>query len=152
MTLDKIVLKIKLSETAKEFSLPSYATAGSAGIDLRADIKESLLLKPKDRCLVPTGIFMQLPENYEGQIRSRSGLAINHGVVVLNSPGTIDSDYRGEIKVILINHSNDEYNINRGDKIAQMIISKYVNILISEEEDLSQTKRAAGGFGSSGYN
>ncbi len=132
------------------FDLPKYATEDSAGVDLRANISSALELKPMQRALVPTGIFIELPRGYEAQIRPRSGLAAKHGITVLNSPGTIDPDYRGEIKVILINLSDKPYSIEPGERIAQMIISKFERIQWQEVDSLQPTDRGQGGFGHSG--
>ena len=131
-----------------DLPLPAYATSGSAGLDLRS--AESLTLKPGARALVPTGIAIALPDNFEAQVRPRSGLAVKHGVTVLNSPGTIDSDYRGEIKVPLINHGQEDFIINRGDRIAQMVIAPVSMATLIEVESLDETDRGTGGFGSSG--
>jgi dUTP pyrophosphatase len=129
-------------------ALPSYATPGSAGMDLRA--AESLTLEPGARALVATGIAIALPEGYEAQVRPRSGLAVKHGVTVLNSPGTVDSDYRGEIKVPLINHGKEDFAITRGDRIAQMVIAAVTTVQLVEVATLDETARGSGGFGSSG--
>ncbi|MBC8046020.1 MAG: dUTP diphosphatase [Fimbriimonadaceae bacterium] len=141
--------KIKIINTSSNPN-PSYATAFSAGMDLRANISETVELKSLERKLIPTGIFIELPAGYEAQIRPRSGLAINSGITMLNSPGTIDSDYRGEIKVIAINLSFEPFIINNGDKIAQMVIAKHETIEWENVEVLSETKRNSGGFGHSG--
>jgi len=130
--------------------LPSYATPNSAGMDIRANLNSDLLLPPNIPMMVPTGLYMELPEEHEAQIRPRSGMAEKHGVTVCNSPGTIDADYRGEIKVILINLSKDDFTIHHGDRIAQMVIAKYEKAGITEVEELSGTERGEGGFGSSG--
>ncbi len=130
--------------------LPSYSTEYSAGLDLRADIFEPIDLQPLERVIVPTGLYIELPVGYEAQIRPRSGLAAKHGITVLNSPGTIDADYRGEIKIILVNLSNDLYTINPSDRIAQMIISKFEKIEFQLVEKLSETVRSEGGFGHTG--
>lgn len=132
--------------------LPSYETAFSAGMDLRAHLQEALLLNPLERCMVPTGLFIELPEGHEAQVRPRSGLAAKHGVTVLNSPGTIDADYRGEIKVILVNLSQQPFTINSGDRIAQMIIARHERVTFSQTSELNQTERGAGGFGHTGTN
>ena len=129
---------------------PAYATTHSAGMDLRANISEPIELKPLERILIPTGIFIELPDGYEAQIRPRSGLAINHGITMLNTPGTIDADYRGELKVITVNLSNQPYTINPGDKIAQMIIAKHEKVEWINVDELSSTERDAGGFGHTG--
>ena len=131
-------------------SLPLYGTAQSAGVDLRADISESVVLKPLERKLIPTGLYIQLPDGYEAQVRPRSGLAINKGVTVLNSPGTIDADYRGEIKIILINLSLEDFIVNNGDRIAQMIISSYNQVEWEEVDLLDESDRGEGGFGHTG--
>ncbi len=130
--------------------LPSYQTEGSAGMDLRADLDAPVLLKPMERALISTKLFIELPLGYEAQIRPRSGLAFKNGITVLNSPGTIDSDYRGEIKVLLVNLSMEEFLINDGERIAQMIISKYEQINWLPVKELANSQRAAGGFGSTG--
>lgn len=130
--------------------LPTYATGLSAGMDLRADIKEALTLHTLDRVLVPTGLYIELPAGYEAQIRTRSGLAIKHGIVSLNSPGTVDADYRGEIGVELINLSRDPYTIYPGERIAQMVVAKHENVQFETVDELSETKRGKGGFGHTG--
>ena len=133
--------------------LPQYATPQSAGLDLRANIEAPIELRPMERHLIPTGLFMALPAGYEAQVRPRSGLAIKHGITVLNTPGTIDADYRGEIGVILINLSQEPFEIQPGERIAQMVIAKFVQAEFQEVaalEDLSDTERGAGGFGHSG--
>lgn len=131
-------------------SLPAYETILSAGMDLRAFIDESIVIKPLQRILIPTGLFMELVEGLEAQIRPRSGLAFKNGITVLNSPGTIDADYRGEIKVLLVNLSDTDFTVNNGDRIAQMVISNYVKINWTNTESLSETQRGAGGFGHTG--
>tara|TARA_B110000977_G_scaffold141643_1_gene179694 strand:- start:749 stop:1183 length:435 start_codon:yes stop_codon:yes gene_type:complete len=130
--------------------LPTYATELSAGMDLYANIESPILLKPMQRILVKTGLFIALPNNYEAQIRPRSGLAFKHGLSVLNSPGTIDADYRGEIGVLLVNLSTDDYVIEDGTRIAQMVIAPYTKVTFNSVEELSETHRGAGGFGSTG--
>ncbi|MES2847409.1 MAG: dUTP diphosphatase [Bacteroidota bacterium] len=130
--------------------LPAYATEGSAGMDLRANITETIILQPLQRHLVPTGLFIELPLGYEAQVRPRSGMAINHGITCLNSPGTVDSDYRGEIKVILINLSNEPQQIKHGDRIAQMVISKVEQAHLELVQSLNETVRGGGGFGHTG--
>ncbi len=131
-------------------SLPAYATALSAGLDLRANLEEPLVLQPLQRVLVPTGLFMALPAGVEAQVRPRSGLALKHGITVLNSPGTIDADYRGEICVILINLSSEPFTINDGERIAQMVIARHEQAEWLATETLDDTERGAGGFGHSG--
>ena len=130
--------------------LPAYETIQSAGMDLRANLEESITLQPMQRCLVPTGLFMALPAGYEAQVRPRSGLAIKKGITVLNAPGTIDADYRGEVCVVLINLSNEPFVINDGERIAQMVIAKYEQVNWSEVDVLDETERGAGGFGHTG--
>lgn len=130
--------------------LPAYATEGSAGMDLRAQLNEAVLLLPLERKLIPTGLFIELPQGYEAQVRPRSGLAINQGITCLNSPGTIDSDYRGEIKIILINLSNEPQEIKQGDRIAQLVISKVEQATLNLVEDIALTERGTGGFGHTG--
>ncbi|MCI7728649.1 MAG: dUTP diphosphatase [Bacteroidales bacterium] len=130
--------------------LPKYSTIQSAGLDLRANIDTPVILKPLERKLIPTGLFIALPDGYEAQIRPRSGLALKNGITVLNTPGTIDADYRGEIEVILINLSNEPFTINDGDRICQMVISKYETIEWTSVQILSETTRGEGGFGHSG--
>lgn len=132
--------------------LPEYATEGSAGLDLRASLKEPMSLRPFERCPVPTGIKIELPSGYEGQIRPRSGLAAKEGITVLNSPGTIDSDFRGEVKVLLINLSHETQEINNGDRIAQLVVAPYSKINWHEVKELSSTEREDGGYGHSGKN
>jgi dUTP pyrophosphatase len=142
-------MKIKIVNKSQN-SLPQYSTAQSAGVDLRADLAEPLILRPFERMLIPTGLFIQLPDGYEAQVRPRSGLAISKGVTVLNSPGTIDADYRGEIKIILINLSKEDFVINNGERIAQMIISSYKQVEWDKVEFLDESDRGAGGFGHTG--
>ena len=130
--------------------LPSYATADAAGMDLRANLETALTLQPLERTLVPTGLFMELPAGFEAQVRPCSGLAIKQGLTLLNTPGTIDADYRGEIKVIMINLSNEPQTIQHGDRIAQMVIAPFVQATLAEVPELSDTARGAGGFGHTG--
>jgi len=130
--------------------LPNYETDLSAGMDLRAFIEEPIVLKPLERILVPTGLHIQLPKGFEAQIRPRSGLATKFGITVLNSPGTIDADYRGEVKVIMVNLSNENFTVNNGERIAQMVISKHERIEWELSEVLDETERGAGGFGHTG--
>lgn len=130
--------------------LPAYETEGSAGMDIRANLTAPIVLKPLERSLVPTGLFIELPVGYEAQVRPRSGLAIKHGITCLNSPGTIDSDYRGEVKVILVNLSNEEQTLHHGDRIAQIIISRVEQAQWQPVTELAETKRGAGGFGHTG--
>lgn len=130
--------------------LPSYATIHSAGMDIRANIETPITLKPLQRAMIPTGLFIELPQGYEAQIRPRSGLAAKHGITVLNTPGTIDADYRGEIKVILVNVSDEAFTINDGERICQMVIARHETIEWQLTETLSETDRGEGGFGHSG--
>ena len=132
------------------YPCPAYATEQSAGMDLKAHLEESLILKPLQRALVPTGLFMALPAGYEAQVRPRSGLAAKHGITVLNTPGTIDADYRGEIKVILVNLSDEAFEIVPGERIAQMVIARHEKVEWEEVNELDATGRGAGGFGSTG--
>ena len=131
-------------------ALPQYATSQSAGIDLRANLAEPVVLKPMERKLIPTGLFIGLPEGYEAQIRPRSGLALKHGITVLNTPGTIDADYRGEIGVILINLSTEDFKIEHGERICQMVIARHEQAEWIQVEELNETERGAGGFGHTG--
>lgn len=142
-------VEIKRLPNNEDLPLPAYETAGAAGMDLRA--AEAVTLKPGGRHLVPTGLSIALPQGFEAQVRPRSGLAVKHGVTVLNSPGTIDCDYRGEVKVPLINHGQDDFIIARGDRIAQMVIAPVTRISWAEVESLDETVRGTGGFGSSGH-
>ena len=140
---------IKIVNKSKN-SLPQYATADSSGMDIRASLNEPLTIRPLERTLVSTGLYIELPQGYEGQVRPRSGLAINHGITCLNTPGTIDADYRGEIKIILINLSHEAHVIQPGDRIAQMIIQKTERAILVPVEQLNETPRSAGGFGHTG--
>jgi dUTP pyrophosphatase len=142
-------VKIRIINKSKH-PLPSYATSASAGMDLRANIDSPIVLKSLERTLIPTGLFIELPVGYEAQIRPRSGLAFKNGITVLNAPGTIDADYRGEIKVILVNLSKEDFIINDGERIAQMIIAKHEHAEWVQVETLLETERGSGGFGSTG--
>lgn len=142
-------MKIKIVNRSKH-ALPEYATPLSAGLDLRANLEEPVTLKSLERKLIPTGLFIELPEGYEAQIRPRSGLAIKHGVSLVNTPGTIDADYRGEIGVIVINLSKDDFTIENGERICQMVIAKHERAEWIEVESLNETERGAGGFGHTG--
>jgi dUTP pyrophosphatase len=141
--------RVKIINTS-DLPLPQYQTELSAGMDIPAYIESSVTLKPGDRTLIPTGLFLEIPPGYEMQIRPRSGLALKHGITVLNSPGTIDADYRGEIKVLLINHGREPFVISKGDRIAQMILAKYEVISWEATSQLNTTERGDGGYGSSG--
>jgi dUTP pyrophosphatase len=145
------MLEVKIINKSKH-GLPEYATELSAGMDLRANLDNSITLKPLERYLVPTGIYLGLPKGYEVQVRPRSGLAIKNGITVLNTPGTVDADYRGEICVILVNLSSEEFVINDGDRIAQMVIAKHEQALLEIVNILEETERGEGGFGHTGTN
>ena len=147
--MNEIIIKI-INKSGNE--LPDYATPGAAGMDLRAFIDEPIILKSLERKLIPTGLFIEIPEGYEAQVRPRSGLAIKHGLTCLNSPGTVDSDYRGELKVILINLSQEEHIVENGDRIAQMVFSKVQKASLQPVTDLEATIRNDGGFGHTGHN
>lgn len=142
-------MKIKIVNRSKH-PLPEYATPHSAGMDLRADIDGPVVLKPLQRALIPTGIYIQLPEGYEAQIRPRSGLAIKHGISLVNTPGTIDADYRGEIRVILVNLSADDFSVNDGERICQMVIAQHARAEWEVADKLDETERGTGGFGHTG--
>ncbi len=130
--------------------LPGYESNASAGMDIRASLDQPVILKPLERAMIPTGLFIELPEGYEAQIRPRSGLAVKEGITVLNSPGTVDADYRGEIKVILVNLSNENFTVENGERIAQMIVASHERVEWTLAEELLETVRGAGGFGSTG--
>ena len=143
------MLKVKINNRGRQ-PLPTYATALSAGMDLRANIEEDITLLPLQRQLVPTGLHIALPEGYEAQIRPRSGLALKHGITVLNTPGTVDADYRGEIMVLLVNFSNEPFIVKDGERIAQMIVAKHEQVSFELTETLDETERGAGGYGHTG--
>lgn len=143
------MVKIEVINKGRQ-PLPAYATAQSAGMDLRANIPESITLQPLERRLIPTGLYIALPEGYEAQVRPRSGLALKHGITVLNSPGTIDSDYRGELMVLLINLSQDPFTVNDGERIAQLVIARHEQAVLTAVEVLDKTERGAGGYGHTG--
>jgi dUTP pyrophosphatase len=130
--------------------LPHYATDHSAGLDLRANLEVPVVLAPGQRALIPTGLYLELPEGTEAQVRPRSGLAFKHGVTVLNSPGTIDADYRGEVGVLLINHGQEPFTVNDGERIAQLVVARYIRVSFAEVPDLRASERGAGGFGHTG--
>lgn len=142
-------MKVKIVNHSP-FDLPAYATALSAGMDLRADLSEAVVLGPLERTLVPTGLHIELPAGYEAQIRPRSGLAAKHGISIVNAPGTIDADYRGEIKVILVNLSNEPFAIHPGERIAQMVVARHEQVEWEAVETLEESLRGSGGFGSTG--
>jgi dUTP pyrophosphatase len=131
--------------------LPAYETAGAAGMDLRAVLETPVLLEPMERALIPTGLFIELPIGFEAQIRPRSGLAFKHGVTVLNSPGTIDADYRGEVKVLLVNLSSQAFTVNHGERVAQLVVASHAQVQWVAVDELNDTLRGAGGFGSTGH-
>ena len=143
------MIEVKVVNASRE-ALPAYQTPLSAGMDLRANVTEPLVLQPGQRALVPTGLRIELPAGYEAQIRPRSGLAFKHGLTVLNSPGTIDADYRGEIQVLLVNLSDQAFEIKRGERIAQMVVARHERVQWIETDELSETERGAGGFGHTG--
>lgn len=143
------MVKIEVINKGRQ-QLPAYATAQSAGMDLRANIPESITLQPLERRLIPTGLHIALPEGYEAQVRPRSGLALKHGITVLNSPGTIDSDYRGELMVLLINLSQNPFTVNDGERIAQLVIARHEQAVLTAVEVLDKTERGAGGYGHTG--
>ena len=143
------MLEVKIVNRSRH-ALPAYATAGAAGMDLRAQLEAPITLVPLGRVLVPTGLFIELPQGYEAQVRPRSGLAIKHGLTVLNSPGTIDADYRGEIKVALVNLSAEPFEIQDGERIAQLVVARHEQVVWQPVEELGETERGAGGFGHTG--
>ena len=144
------MVKILIKKLYPEVKLPSYKTSGASGMDLMAFIKSAITIEPKTSCLIPTGLSMAFSEEYEVQIRPRSGLAAKNNISVLNTPGTIDSDYRGEIKVIIYNHGNDKFVVNNGDRIAQIVLTPVIKMKIEETDNLPETIRGKGGFGSTG--
>jgi dUTP pyrophosphatase len=149
--MENINIKIKrISKEYNDIPLPEYATEGSAGMDIRAAVKESLIVKMGEVVIVPTNLSVEIPQGYEIQVRPRSGLAAKHGIGILNSPGTIDSDYRGEIKIILINFGKEDFTIQKGERIAQLIISRVFRANFKEESSLNVSKRGSGGFGHTG--
>lgn len=142
-------MEIKIINTSDN-PLPAYETDLSAGMDLRANLDEPVTVKPLARCIVPTGLFIELPAGFEAQVRPRSGLAAKYGITILNSPGTIDADYRGEVKVIMVNLSNEEFTIHHGDRIAQMVIARHERAILVQTDIINETSRGAGGFGHTG--
>lgn len=144
------IVQIKQLENAKGLPMPHYATKQSAGLDLPAAIEDNIIIKAGEAKIIPTGIAIALPSGFEAQIRPRSGLAAKHSITVLNSPGTIDADYRGEVKALLINHSKEDFTITRGMRIAQMVITKYEHVKFDEVQSLEETQRGSSGFGSTG--
>ena len=148
--MKKVTIKIKKIKGCEDLPLPSYMTPSSSGMDLFAAVGDEVMIKPGEIKLIPCGFMMELPEGYEAQIRPRSGLALKYGITVLNSPGTIDADYRGEVKVILINHGKHDFTVKRGDRIAQMVLSEVIKAEFIEAEVLEITERGKGGFGHTG--
>ncbi|MBL7939710.1 MAG: dUTP diphosphatase [Flavobacteriales bacterium] len=151
MTLIAADLSVRITNKGRH-QLPDFATEHSAGMDLRANLDASITLAPGQRALIPTGLFLELPEGTEAQVRPRSGLAFKHGVTVLNAPGTIDADYRGEVGVLLINHGQEPFEVKDGERVAQLVIARYLRVTFEESADLRATERGAGGFGHSGTN
>lgn len=143
-------IDIKLLENGQGLDLPSYATEGSAGMDLKAAVENPVEIKPGERSLIPTGISIAIPRGYNGEIRPRSGLALKYGITVLNTPGTVDSDYRGELKVLLINHGSENFIVERGMRIAQLVLQQYATVEWRQVDDLSNTERSGRGYGSTG--
>jgi len=150
MNPERVVVRVRRDPAAADLALPRYMTPGAAGLDLPAAVIEPLVLQPGDRALVPTGLYLALPPGIEGQVRPRSGLALRHGVTCLNSPGTIDSDYRGQVQVILINLGREPFTINRGERIAQLILGRVIQGDLELVADLDDTERSGGGFGHTG--
>ncbi|MBN2569132.1 MAG: dUTP diphosphatase [Deltaproteobacteria bacterium] len=148
--MEEIKVSVKRLPGNADISFPGYMTEGSSGMDVFAAVKGEKVIMPGERMLIPSGIMMGLPKGYEAEIRPRSGLAVKYGVTILNSPGTIDSDYRGEVKIVLINHGSEPFMVHRGDRIAQMIVNRVCRVSWNLEEDLEKTDRACGGFGHTG--
>ena len=148
--MEKIKILLKKKEGCEDLPIPRYATSGSSGMDLVADVNEDIVLKPGDIKLISAGIYISIPEGYEAQVRPRSGLALKHGISLVNTPGTIDSDYRGLINIIIINHGKEPFTIKRGDRIAQMVIKEVIRAEIEIKDSLDETVRSAGGFGHTG--
>lgn len=144
-------IKVKIINRSHH-QLPAYETHGAAGMDVRAFLKEPVVLQPLERALIPTGLYMQLPQGYECQIRPRSGLAYRHGITIANAPGTVDADFRGEIKVILLNLSNEPFTVNDGERVCQMVIAKYEKVSWEQVDRIDETERGDGGFGHTGVN
>ncbi len=145
-----MIINFKKFDSSKPAVIPEYKTSGSAGMDISSSSEEKIIIKVSERRLIPTNLIVEIPVKFEGQIRPRSGLALNHGITVLNSPGTIDSDYRGEIKVLLINHGSEDFVISFGDRIAQLIISGYEHAKLNSSSEITNTERGDGGYGSTG--
>jgi dUTP pyrophosphatase len=147
---DELEIPVRILPHGEGLELPAYATALSAGVDLRAAVSAPLTLKPMERALVPTGLALALPEGFEAQIRPRSGLALKHGITCLNSPGTIDADYRGEVKVLLVNLGAEDFIVHRGERVAQMVVARHARAGFVQSDQLSETARGEGGFGHTG--
>jgi dUTP pyrophosphatase len=151
--MNEVNMKIKrISEKFSDIELPNYATEGSAGMDIRAAIDDEVVIKAGEIKLISTNIILEIPVGYEIQVRPRSGLALKHGITLLNAPGTIDSDYRGEVGIIMSNFSKNDFTINRGDRIAQLVLSKYYTAILEETSEVAESKRGEGGFGHTGKN
>lgn len=149
--IDEVRIRIKrINKNFEDIPLPSYSTEGSSGMDIRAAVEDFIILKEKEVALVPTNLSVEIPEGYELQVRPRSGLSIKHGIGILNSPGTIDSDYRGEIKIILFNYGSSDFRINRGDRIAQIVLNRFYKAVLDETGELNNSNRGSGGFGHTG--
>ena len=148
--MKRIKILLKKKEGCQDLPVPRYATSGSSGVDLYADVNEGVILLPGDIKLISAGIYISIPEGYEAEVRPRSGLALKHGICIVNTPGTIDSDYRGLVNLIMINHGKDAFKIRRGERIAQMVIKEVIRAEIETKDSLDQTVRAAGGFGHTG--
>ncbi len=148
--MKRIKVKIKRKESAKDLPIPAYATAGSSGVDLYADVEDEVTISPGEIKLISCGIYIELPEGYEAQVRPRSGLALKHGITMVNTPGTIDSDYRGLVNLIVINHGKEEFAVKRGHRLAQMVFGEITRADFVEMEELAETERAHGGFGHTG--
>jgi dUTP pyrophosphatase len=149
--LERVTVKIhRIDKSADDIELPGYATEGSAGMDIRAAVNSDVVLEPGELTMIPTGFVIELPQGYEAQIRPRSGLAARHAIGVLNAPGTIDSDYRGEVKILVMNFGKDRFTVRRGDRIAQMIVAPYTRVSWDEVDKLNETDRGSGGFGHTG--
>ena len=148
--MSKVILKVKRLENNKNLPLPSYQTNDSSGLDIRAAVEKDIVLHPGDIKLIPTGLSISIPKGYEVQVRPRSGLALKHGLGIVNSPGTIDADYRGEIGIIAINWGEKSFNVKRGDRIAQIVVNRVSHVVVEEVDGLDQTDRGEGGFGHSG--
>ncbi len=147
---EPVLVRLRRDPAAADLPLPRYMTPGAAGLDLPAAVSEPLLLRPGERALVPTGLYLAIPQGYEGQVRPRSGLALRHGITCLNTPGTIDSDYRGQVQVILINLGQEPFTIQRGERIAQLVLAPVVQAGLTLVDDLEATERSDGGFGHTG--